>query len=95
MPFEHIYYMICRSIVIKTFPLIPSWACTIHKVQGMTLSQVSIDLGSSVFQNGMGYVALSRVQNSEGLRITAFSPSVIKPSDEVLQEYDNLRKKQL
>ena len=67
MPFEHIYYLFGRSIVRKTFPLIPSWAsCTIHKVQGMTLSQVSIDLGSSVFQNGMGYVALSPVQNSEG-----------------------------
>ena len=95
MPFEHIYYMFGRSIVRRTFPLIPAWACTIHKIQGMTICTICMDLDSSIFQDGMAYVALSRVKNSGCLLITAFSPSVIKPSDEVLEEYENLRKKQL
>ena len=95
MPFEHVYYLYGRCIVRKTFPLILSWACTIHKVQGMTVPKICIDLGSTVFQNGMAYVALSRVQSSEGLFIMALNPAVIKPSDEVLQEYENLRSRKL
>ena len=43
----------------------------------------------------MAYVALSRVQISEGLFIMALNPAVIKPSDEVLQEYENLRSRKL
>ena len=57
----------------------------------MTVPKICIDLGSTVFQNGMAYVALSRVQSSEGLFIMALNPAVTKPSDEVLQEYENLR----
>ena len=50
-----------RSIIRKNFPLSLSWACTIHKIQGATTKSCSVDLGSSVFESGMAYVALSRV----------------------------------
>lgn len=49
-------------------PLILSWAITIHKCQGMTLSKAVIELDG--FDYGMEYVALSRVKTLSGLGIS-------------------------
>ena len=46
------------------FPLVLSWACTVHKVQGLSLTSavVSFDLEKQKsFNEGQMYVALSRV----------------------------------
>ena len=40
-------------------PLLPCWAATIHKVQGLSLDAAVIDLGPSMFEDGVAYVALS------------------------------------
>ena len=48
------------------FPLKLSWACTIHKMQGMTVNNAVISL-NGVFKEGMAYVALSRVTNIQGI----------------------------
>lgn len=52
------------------FPLIPAWAVTIHKAQGLTLSRVAVDLGRGAFAEGQVYVALSRCATLEGLSLT-------------------------
>ena len=52
------------------FPLALSWACTIHKVQGLSLEQgvVSFDLKKqNSFGPGQMYTALSRVSNYDQL----------------------------
>lgn len=95
LPFEHEYIMNGRSVIRRNFPLILSWASTVHKVQGMTLNMATIDLGSTVFQHGMAYVALSRVQSLDGLNLIAFNPTVITPCNEVLIQYEKLRSKQI
>ena len=43
------------------FPLKLTWAVTIHKAQGLTLSKAVIDVGSKEFCTGLTFVACSRV----------------------------------
>ena len=47
-------------------PLIPAYALTIHKVQGMTINEGRVQI-SKAFAPGQLYVAISRFRNLEGL----------------------------
>jgi len=82
-------------IVIGQIPLILSWATTIHKSQGMTLSHAEIDLGSQVFEYGQAYVALSRVKSLEGLYLTNFNPNKIKANPKVIAFYKKMKENTL
>lgn len=50
-------------------PLIPGWALTIHKAQGMSLDDVRVDLGHGTFASGQLYVAVSRAKSLAGLSL--------------------------
>lgn len=54
---------------IKQYPFRLAYALSIHKSQGLTFDQVTIDLERPCFMDGMLYVALSRVRTPDGLRI--------------------------
>ena len=88
---KHTYTFKSRSIVREAFPLIQAWACTIHKVQGMTFDHIAVDMGVSIFEPGQGYVAISRVKTLNGLYIARLSPNSISSRLEVLEEYGRLR----
>ena len=75
---------------IEQFPFILAYALSIHKVQGCTLDYAIIDIGHSVFEENMSYVALSRVRNLQGLFLLNFQPYKIMPSKEALEFYDSL-----
>ena len=80
------------GIGVSQVPLILAWALTIHKSQGSTLDVAEIDAGSSIFECGQTYVALSRVKSIEGLYLTSFDISKIKINAKVREFYDNLQK---
>jgi ATP-dependent DNA helicase PIF1 len=72
---------------IFQIPLMLSWAITIHKAQGITLDEAMINIGSSVFEYGQTYVALSRLRSKEGLYIKSLDVSRIKANPKVIEFY--------
>jgi ATP-dependent DNA helicase PIF1 len=71
-------------------PLILAYAITIHKCQGSTLDSAFIDIGSSIFEYGQAYVALSRVKSIDALYLHSYSRKVIKAHPKVVQYYESL-----
>jgi len=75
------------DVSVMYMPLIPSWAITIHKSQGITLEYGEIDAGSGIFEMGQTYVALSRMKSLEGLYLSEFNAEKIKCHPKVKEYY--------
>ena len=86
------YLYLGRKIVRRAFPIMLCWACTVHKVQGMSFDKIVIDIVCSVFESGMAYVALSRVRSLDGLYITNLNLKGIVANSETVKEDDRLTK---
>jgi len=54
---------------IEQYPIKLAYALSIHKSQGLTFEEVTLDLSRPCFQKGQMYVALSRVKSPNGLTI--------------------------
>lgn len=54
---------------ITQYPIRLAYALTIHKAQGLTFDEITVDLKSPCFQRGQLYTALSRVVGPAGLTI--------------------------
>lgn len=67
-------------------PLRLAWAITVHKSQGMTLDQASIDLRKT-FERGQGYVALSRLKDLDGMTLYGINPTAME-LDELAHKAD-------
>lgn len=78
---------------LAQIPLVLSWAITIHKSQGMSIEKAIIDIGSSVFQYGQTYVALSRVKSLNGLYLTKVNAQKIRAHPEVIKFYKKIERK--
>jgi ATP-dependent DNA helicase PIF1 len=80
------------AIAVGQFPLRLAWAITIHKIQGATLPMAEIDIGTSIFEYGQTYVALSRIQSLDGLYLTGFSVKNIHVHKKVKEFYSKIPK---
>ncbi len=71
-------------------PLRLAWAITVHKSQGMTLDSAEMDLRKT-FEKGQGYVALSRVKNLNGLKLTGYNSIALEVDDLALRADQRFR----
>ena len=65
-----------KGVVRRQFPLKLAWACTVHKVQGMTVNEIVYDM-EGTFASGQAYVALSRATSLKGLYLKNFDAKLI------------------
>lgn len=72
-----------QRAIRKQLPIVPAFALTIHKSQGLTIDYGCIRLVST-FCGGQGYVALSRFTDLSGLFLSAFSPEAVYPDQKAI-----------
>ena len=90
----NMYTWKCHSLPccgISQIPLVLSWALTIHKSQGCTLSHCRMNIGNDIFEAGQTYVALSRVKSLDGIYLDSFNPNKIKVNVKVKHFYESIK----
>ena len=78
-----------KILSICQIPLKVAYACSVHKIQGITLDYVEIDM-QDIFEAGQAYVALSRVKTLAGLSIKNFNVENIFSNKKARKFYENL-----
>lgn len=71
LPVKRDFFLGTSACTREQFPLMASYAITVHKSQSITLDKMVTDLSERDFQTGFSYVAMSRVKMLDGLMIDA------------------------
>lgn len=74
---------------VTYIPLKLAYAITIHKSQGMTIDAVVMDLGTSIFQEGQAYTAISRAKNLASIKVLSVKPNSFRTNTAVMEFYKN------
>jgi ATP-dependent DNA helicase PIF1 len=78
------------KVIFRQMPLIIAYACSVHKVQGLSLRSMKVDLGNTIFCPGQSYVALSRATDPELTCVRNFDPSKVTASKSAVDYYKSL-----
>ena len=60
---------------------------TIHKVQGLSLSMITVSLDANIFSDGQAYTAISRGTRLENVCIAGLDWSAFKVDQAAVKEY--------
>ncbi|KAJ6436102.1 ATP-dependent DNA helicase PIF1 [Purpureocillium lavendulum] len=71
LPVKRDFFLGASACTRTQFPLMASYAITVHKSQSITVDKMVTDLSERGFQTGLSYVAVSRVKTLRGLMIDA------------------------
>ena len=74
------------------YPVILSYSLTIHKCQGLTLTNIIVNAGNDIFEAGQAYVALSRCRNLKSLFLSSFSSNKLY-CDTVSKKFEDKTKR--
>ena len=72
-------------------PLQNAFALTVHKTQGLTLSNVTISFDAGMFAYGHAYTALSRARRWEDVEIIDICTEAFKVDIDAVKEYERLQ----
>lgn len=75
---------------VINFPLTLAYATTIHKSQGATLDDLWVDL-TRLWEPGHAYVAMSRLQKGDGLKLLGWSDRSFIADPKVMRFYQDFR----
>lgn len=75
-----------KQLTVSAFPFKLGYAITIHKSQGMTLSEGSVDC-KNIFTPEQFYVALSRFSSPKHLKIVNFNPAFHIAKNEYIDNF--------
>ncbi len=71
-------------------PLQNAFALTIHKVQGLSMSMITVSLDANIFSDGQAYTAISRARTLKDVHIASLNWSAFKVDQEAVREYQRL-----
>lgn len=86
-----VIYQDVEKASFLTMPLKLGYAISVHKSQGQTFDAVEVDL-KTIFTNGLGYVALSRVRSLDDLIIMGISNRAYDVDPKSLKISQNVKK---
>ena len=90
IPFAKIACLENDKLTVSFMPLRLAYAISIHKSQGMTLDALEIDLGTSIFEYGQAYVAISRAKTLASIRIIDVVSKSFRVHPHVKEFYNSL-----
>lgn len=90
--YTHHFYIYGVLANRTQYPIQNAFALTVHKTQGLTLPDVSLNLDNQIFESGQAYVALSRTK-WEHVKIHTLDRNAFITNQSMIDEYNRLESK--